>query len=101
MFAQSLFEIAQLAFGSFNFEVMIFIDDGNAGRIVTAVFELAQSVDNQRHDLFVSNVSDYSTHISKQRAEKEYELLNIIRQLVSSSPLPGRRPLVYSGERLR
>jgi hypothetical protein len=45
---------------------MILIDDGNAGRIVTAVFELAQSVDNQRHDLFVSNVSDYSTHISKQ-----------------------------------
>jgi len=62
VFAQSLFEIAQLAFSSLNFEVMILIDDGDPRGIVTAIFELAQSVDNQRYDLFVSNVSNYSTH---------------------------------------
>src|ERR1700681_4773411 len=59
---QGLLQVAQLAFGAPNLEVMIFVHDGNAGRVIATVFKLAQAVDYQRHDLFVSNVSDYSTH---------------------------------------
>jgi hypothetical protein len=59
---QNVFEIAQLTFGPLNLELVIHIDDRNAGRIVTAIFQLAQAVNNQRHHLFVSDVSDYSTH---------------------------------------
>jgi hypothetical protein len=60
---QHVFEIAQLALSSLNFEFVIFIDDRNTRRVIAAVFQLAQSIDNQRDDLFVSDVSNYSAHI--------------------------------------
>src|SRR5260370_31867934 len=60
--AQLLLEVAQFALGAANFQLMILVDDGNARRVITAVFKLAQPVDYQRHDLFVSDVSNYSTH---------------------------------------
>jgi deferrochelatase/peroxidase EfeB len=46
--------------------VLFRIDDRNAGGIIATVFKLAQAVDDQRHHLFVPDVSDYSTHISEQ-----------------------------------
>src|SRR5712691_8776842 len=59
---QRFFEVAQLAFGAANLQLVVFVNHGNARRIIAAVFKLAQAVDNQRHHLFLSDVSDYSTH---------------------------------------
>ena len=67
IFLQDVFKIAQLAFGPANLQLVIFVNRGNAGGVVAAIFKLAQALDDQRHDLFVSDVSDYSTHrISRQ-----------------------------------
>jgi hypothetical protein len=60
--ANAFFEIAQFAFGAPQFEMIRFIDDGDSSRIVTAIFEFPQSVNDERHNLFVSDVSDYSAH---------------------------------------
>src|SRR5713101_3561960 len=59
---QRFFEVAQLAFGPADLQLVVFVNDSDTRRVVAAVFKLAQAVDNQRHYLFVSNVSDYSTH---------------------------------------
>ena len=66
LLSQSLFEVAQFSCGATNFELMILVDNGDARRIIATVFKFAQAVDYQRHHLFVSHVSDYSTHISEQ-----------------------------------
>src|SRR5688572_3072804 len=60
--ANRLFEVAELSFGATNLEFVSFIDDRDTGRVVTAIFELAQPIDNERHDLFVAYVTDNSTH---------------------------------------
>src|SRR5712691_1293432 len=65
---QRFFEVAQFAFGPADLQLVVFVNDGNARGVVAAVFKLAQAVDNQRHHLFVSDVSDYSTHVSEQLA---------------------------------
>src|SRR5947209_5907186 len=62
VFSQDRFEVAQLAFGPANLQLVIFVNGGNAGGIVAAIFKLAQTLDDQGYDLFVSDVSDYSTH---------------------------------------
>jgi hypothetical protein len=63
---QNFFEVAQLSFGAPNLELMAFVNNSYACRVIAAVLELAQTVDYQRHDLFVSDVSDYSTHSSER-----------------------------------
>src|SRR2546423_11604398 len=60
--SQDLFEVAQLAFGSANLQLVILVNRGNAGGVVAAIFKLPQTLDDQGYDLFVSDVSDYSTH---------------------------------------
>jgi hypothetical protein len=57
-----LFEIAQLSLGAPQRKIVIFVNDGNARRIVTAIFQFPQAVDDQRHNLFIPNVSDNSAH---------------------------------------
>src|SRR5207253_3951178 len=59
---QDFFEVAQFSFGAPNLELMALVDNGDAGRVVATVLKLTQAVDYQRHHLFVSDVSDYSTH---------------------------------------
>src|SRR5262249_7713668 len=59
---QDVFKVAQFAFGPAHVQLVIFIDHGNTGGAVAAIFELSQTFDNQRYDLFVSDVSDYSAH---------------------------------------
>jgi hypothetical protein len=60
--ANALFEIAKFTFSTPQFEMMRIVDDGDPCRIVPAILELSEAVDDQRHDLFVPNVSDNSTH---------------------------------------
>src|SRR5687767_15741731 len=56
------FEVAQFAFGTTYLELVTFVDHGDTRGVVTAILELAQSVDDQRHDLFVTYISNNSTH---------------------------------------
>src|SRR6185295_15843891 len=77
-FLKHCLEISQLAFGAPELQVPLAVNYRNAGRIVAAVFEFPQAVDNQRHHRFFSNVSDYSTH----------KLLSSKQQLVGRKTIP-------------
>src|SRR5688572_20700273 len=57
-----LLEISELTLGTAQRQMTIVIDHGNTRRVISAILELSQTVDDQRHDLFVSNVSDDSAH---------------------------------------
>ena len=57
-----LFEIAQFSFRAADLEVVTFIDDGDAGGVVAAVFEFSQPIDDERHNLFIAYVTNDSTH---------------------------------------
>jgi hypothetical protein len=58
----AFFQIPQLALGTPKLEVIVIVNNGDSRRIVTAVFELSEAVNNKRHDLFISYVSNNSTH---------------------------------------
>src|SRR6267142_5410099 len=64
------FKIAEFALGPAYFKLVFFIYHGNAGRIVTAIFELAQAVKDQRHNLLITNVTNYSTHRFRMNDER-------------------------------
>ncbi len=57
-----LFEIAQFSFRATDLEFVSFIDDRDTGGVVAAIFEFSQTVDNERHNLFIAYVSNNSTH---------------------------------------
>ena len=57
------FEISQLALGTPQAEMMVVINDRDARRVIAAVLEFPEAVDDQRHNLFISNVSYNSAHI--------------------------------------
>jgi hypothetical protein len=61
--ADRLLEVAQLTFGSTNLEFMTFSNYRNAGGIIASILEFAQSIDYQWHNLFISDIPDYSTHM--------------------------------------
>jgi hypothetical protein len=56
-------KIPQLPFGSTQFKMLILINNRDARRIVSAILQLPKPVNYQRHNLFISNVSNNSTHI--------------------------------------
>jgi hypothetical protein len=60
--ANDLFEVAQFAFGAADLEVVVFVDDGDTGGVVAAIFELPQTIDDERHNLFIAYVTNNSTH---------------------------------------
>src|SRR4029077_4289833 len=57
-----LFEVAKLSLSAANFEQVAFVDHRDPGRVVTAILELPQTVNDQRHNLLVSNVANNSAH---------------------------------------
>ena len=62
--ANGFFKISQFARGAPNFELAVVAHDGDARRIVAAVFEALQAVEDQRDDAFRSDVSDDSAHLN-------------------------------------
>ncbi len=58
----SFLEIPQLALSPPQAQIMLVINDSDPRRIVSAILQLPQTVNDQRHNLFISNVSDNSTH---------------------------------------
>src|SRR5947209_7231966 len=57
-----LFEIAELALGAAYVEMVRLVNDRDACGVVAAILQLPQPVEDDRDDLFVSDVSDYPTH---------------------------------------
>src|SRR6185503_5805118 len=70
------FEIAQLAFGASNRERAVVIDHCDSGRIVAAIFELLQPVENYSDDLLITYVTDYSTHLSSFLISADWNYLS-------------------------
>jgi hypothetical protein len=58
-----LFEVAQLALGAADVEASALVNDRYPGRVVAAVFELPQPVEDDGHDLLVSDVADNAAHV--------------------------------------
>ena len=56
------FEIRQLPGAAANVEAVA-VDDGDASRVVAAILEPAQALDEDRDDGFVADVSDDAAHI--------------------------------------
>ena len=59
-----LLEVRQLAGAAPQVDRAV-ADDRHAGRVVAAVFELPQAVDEDRHDVFGSDVADDSAHMAE------------------------------------
>src|SRR5205807_7406571 len=60
--ANSFFQVAQLPGGAPDLEFSVLPDDGHASRVIAAVFQALEPVENQRHNFFWSDVSDYPIH---------------------------------------
>src|SRR5258706_5530545 len=60
-FLQHFFQIAQFSWRAADFQLAI-VDYGDSRRVIAAIFELAQTFDDDRDDLFRSNVTDNSAH---------------------------------------
>src|ERR1017187_6534396 len=60
--ADDILQIAQLTLGAANLELIIAAIDGEPSRIVAAVFQPLQPLQNDRHRLAVPDVPDDSTH---------------------------------------
>ncbi|SRR5258705_8817308 len=58
----NFFEVAKLPFGPAYFQQVAFVDHRDTGRVVAAILELPQAVNDQRHNLLVSNIANNSTH---------------------------------------
>ena len=64
LMADRLFEIPQLAFSAANVEPTLpVIAHGDSRRIVSAVFEPPQSLNNDGNDTFLPDVTDDATHV--------------------------------------
>src|SRR6267142_285004 len=61
-FLNGLFEVAKFAGCATKLEFSIGTDYGDAGRIVAAIFELAQAFDNNRDNLFWADITHYPAH---------------------------------------
>jgi hypothetical protein len=61
--AYRFLEIPELALGPAKRQHAILVHHRYTRRIVPAVFELPKPIDYERHNLFISNVSNNSTHI--------------------------------------
>ncbi len=60
--ANRFFEIAELARGAANFHFAVIAYHGDAGRVVAAIFEAPEPVENQRHNPLRPDIADNSAH---------------------------------------
>ena len=57
-----LFEITKFSRSAADFQLPGLRHNGDAGRIIAAVLELAQAFDDDRHDFLGPDIADYSAH---------------------------------------
>src|SRR5438874_2163653 len=60
--ANDLFQIAQLAFGAADLEAITISAHGNAGRVIAAIFEAPQAIQDDRNDPLLTYISHNSAH---------------------------------------
>src|ERR1700728_4717215 len=60
--ANDFFQIAQFAFGASKLQLVAITGDGNSSRIITAVFEPPQALDDDRNHFFFADVANNATH---------------------------------------
>src|SRR5882672_8097769 len=60
---QLAFERRDLADGAAEAELAILLDDGDAGRVIAAILEPFEALDEHRHDVSLSDRPDDSAHI--------------------------------------
>src|SRR5262249_26236927 len=60
-----LFQVAQLAFGAAHLQAVTVARDGDTGRVVAAILQPPQPVNDDRDYLFAANVTNYSAHALK------------------------------------
>ena len=65
--ADGLFQVAQLAFGAANLQLVSVAGDGDSGRVVAAIFQPPQAINDDRNDLLFADVSDDATHAGSSR----------------------------------
>src|SRR6185437_2474936 len=59
----NLFEVAKLPLGPAYFQQVAFVDHSDTRGVVAAILELPQALNDQRHNLLVSNVANNSAHM--------------------------------------
>src|SRR5271166_17884 len=60
--ADDLFQVAQLALGAPHLQAISIAGNGNAGGVISAIFETAQAIQDDRHNSLVSDVSNNPAH---------------------------------------
>ncbi len=60
--ADRLFEIAQFSRRAADFQLAVVAHDGDAGGVVSAVFEAPEPVQDQRHNALRADIADDSAH---------------------------------------
>ena len=60
--ADDLFQVAQLAFGAAHLQALAVAGHRDAGRVVAAIFQAPQAVDDDRHNPLLANVSNNAAH---------------------------------------
>jgi hypothetical protein len=74
-----LFQVAELAFGAADLQLVSVAGDSNSSGVITAVFEPAQALDDDRNYFFFTDVSDDATHAESSRnlvCERATKLFN-------------------------
>src|SRR5579863_7271894 len=65
--ADGFFEVAELAFGAAELQLVSVAGDGDAGGIVTSVLQLAQAINNDGDHFFFADITDDATHVGNSR----------------------------------
>ena len=57
-----LFQVAQLALGAAHLQAVTIAGDGDSSRVVAAVFQPAQAIDDDGNDLFLTYIANNAAH---------------------------------------
>src|SRR5476651_1456261 len=60
--SQGLFERAHLAYGTQALQMTGIVEHGDAGRVIAAVFQALEPIDQYRNDIAPGDAGDYSAH---------------------------------------
>ena len=60
--ADGFFQVAQFAFGAADLQALAVAGDRDSGRIIAAVFQPPQAIEDDRHDLLLADIANNATH---------------------------------------
>ena len=75
--ANDFFEVAQFAFGAANLKAVSIASDSDASGVVAAIFETAQTFDEDGDDALLANVADNTAHTKDLQVRRGTEYLRI------------------------